>query len=96
MSDFKIDFIKDFLTEFPDKEILKTFIQSLPLNKQDKRFLIIRYCREDITPMKIVAYELAISERYAKTLHKEIIIKALPFINLFFIKALNTSLSKDI
>lgn len=95
MSDFKVDFIKDFLTEYPDKDILKSFIQSLPLSKQDKRFLIIRYCREDITPMKVVAYELDISERYAKALHKDIITRTLPYINLFFIKALNTSPLKD-
>lgn len=95
MSDFKVDFIKDFLEDYPDKEVLKNFIYNLPLSKQDKKLLVIRYCREETTPMKVVAYEMHISERYAKSLHKDIIIKSLPFINLFFIKALNTSLSKD-
>ena len=94
MSSFKVDFVKDFFEEYPDKEVLKDFIQTLPLSKQDKKLLIIRYCREERPPMKVVAYEMGFSERYVKSLHKEIIVKSLPFINLFFIKALNTSLSK--
>lgn len=95
MSDFKVDFIKDFLKDYPDKEILRNFIQNLPLSKQDKKLLTIRYCRESLTPAKVIAFEMGFSERYVKALHKEIIIRSLPFINLFFIKALSTSLSKD-
>lgn len=93
MSDFKVDFIKDFFNDFPDKEILRSFIYTLPLKKQERSLLEIRYC--DDKPMKVVAYELKVSERYAKSLHKDIIIKSLPFIKLFFIKALETSLCKN-
>lgn len=95
MSAFKVEFIKDFLEEYPNKDVLKGFIQTLPLSAQEKRLLTIRYCREEITVMKVVAYEMGVSERYAKALHKEIIQKSLPFINLFFIKALETTQSKD-
>ena len=91
MSNFKVDFIKDFLKDYPDKDVLRDFIRSLPLNKQEKDLLIIRYCEDEIIPMKLIAYKLNVSERYAKALHKEVIIKALPLINLFFIKALDTS-----
>lgn len=90
-----VDFIKDFFEDFPNKEVLKDFIQTLPLNNHDKKLLIIRYCQDEIPPMKVVAYEMGYSERYIKTLHKEVINKSLPYIKLFFIKALNTSLSKD-
>lgn len=95
MSAFKIEFVKDFFEEYPDKDVLKEFIRTLPLSPQEKKLLTIRYCRETITVMKVVAYEMGVSERYAKALHKEIIQKSLPYINLFFIKALNTSLPKD-
>ena len=95
MSDFKVDFIKDFLKEYPDKEVLKDFIYTLPLTQQEKKLLEIRYCRDILTPAKVIAYEMGYSERYIKTLHKEIILKSLPLINLFFIKAFHTSLSKD-
>lgn len=93
MSNFKVDFIKDFFNDYPDKEVLRSFIYTLPLTKQEKKLLEIRYC--DDKPMKVVAYKLEVSERYAKLLHKDIIIKSLPFIKLFFIKALDTSLHKD-
>ena len=93
MSNFKVDFIKDFFNDYPDKEVLRGFIRTLPLTKQEKKLLEIRY--SDDKPMKVVAYRLGISERYAKSLHKDIIIKSLPFIRLYFIKALNTSLHKD-
>ena len=95
MSAFKVEFVKDFFEEYPDKEVLKDFICTLPLSVQEKKLLTIRYCRDKLTVMKVVAYEMGVSERYAKTLHKQIIQKSLPFINLFFIKALNTTLPKD-
>lgn len=95
MSAFKIEFVKDFFEEYPDKDVLKDFIQTLPLSAQEKKLLTIRYCREQITVMKVVAFEMGVSERYAKTMHKDIIQKSLPYINLFFIKALETSSSKD-
>lgn len=95
MSDFKREFIKDFFADFPDKEALKDFIQNkLPLSPVDKKFLIMKYCNEKykITSNKIMAYELKISQRYVIELHNNIITKALPYINLIFIKALSTSL----
>ena len=92
MSDFKREFIKDFFSEFPDKEVLKKFIlDELPLSSFDKNFLVMKYCNEKITPNKVMAYNLTLSERYVITLHDNIIIKALPHINLIFIKALSTS-----
>lgn len=91
MSDFKREFVKDFLAQYPDKEVLKQFIDKLPLNKFDKNYLIMKYCREKITPHKVMAYELNVSQRYVVTLQENIITKTIPFINMFFIKALETS-----
>lgn len=91
MSDFKREFIKDFLAQYPDKDTLKEFINKLPLSNFDKGYLILKYCREKVTPHKVMAYELSLSQRYIITLHDNIITKALPYINMFFIQALKTS-----
>lgn len=92
MSDFKREFIKDFFSDYPDKEVLKDFIKNrLPLSPADKNFLIMKYCGEKITPNKIMAYNLTFSERYVIELHNNIITKSLPHINLIFIQALSTS-----
>lgn len=92
MSDFKREFIKDFLAEYPDKDTLREFLSKLPLSDFDKKYLIMKYCREKVTGHKVMAYELNLSQRYVITLHENIITKALPYINMFFIKALQTSL----
>ncbi len=92
MSDFKKEFIKDFLSNYPNKDILKEFISKLPLNNFDKNYLTLKYCATPITPHKVMAYKLSYSVRYTITLHEEIINRAIPYINLFFIKALETSL----
>lgn len=95
MSNSQRDFIKDFFTDFPDKKVLKEFIMDkLPLSSFDKKFLIAKYCNEKykVTPVKIMVHELGYSDRYIKELNNNIITKALPYINLIFIKALNTSL----
>ena len=94
MSKFKREFIKDFFLDYPDKVALKDFIQNkLPLSPVDKKFLIMKYCNEKykITSNKIMAYGLKISQRYVIELHNNIITKALPYVNLIFIKALGTS-----
>ena len=91
MSDFRREFIKDFLAQYPDKDALKKFISKLPLSDFDRKYLIMKYCREKVTPHKIMAYELNLSQRYVITLQENIITKAIPYINMFFIKALNTS-----
>lgn len=94
MSDFRREFIKDFFLDYPDKEALKDFIQKgLPLSSSDKNFLLMKYCNEKykVTPNKIMAYELQISQRYVIELHNNIITKALPYVNIMFIQALRTS-----
>lgn len=91
MSDFKREFIKDFLAQYPDKDTLKEFINKLPLSNFDKKYLILKYCGEKVTPHKVMAYELSLSQRYIITLHENIITKAIPYINMFFIKAFETS-----
>ena len=95
MSDFKRDFIKDFFLDYPDKVALKEFIQNrLPLSSFDKNFLICKYCNEKYsksTPNKIVAHELNFSQRYVIDLHNNIITRALPYVNLIFIQALQAS-----
>lgn len=92
MSDFRREFIKDFFLEYPNKEALKDFIQNgLPLSLYDKNFLIMKYCGDKTTPNKIMAYNLKVSERYIIELHNNIITRALPYMNLIFIKALETS-----
>lgn len=89
----KKEFIKDFFSDYPDKEVLKNFIdKELPVSGYDKKFLILKYCGEKVTPNKIMAYELGVSERYVKKVHNEVINRTLPYINIIFIKALNTSL----
>lgn len=96
MTNYQRDFIKDFFTDFPDKKVLKEFIMNnLPLSSFDKKFLITKYCNENykVTPVKIMAHELGYSDRYIKELNNNIITKALPYINLIFIKALSTSLN---
>ena len=92
MSDFKREFIQDFLSQYPDKGALKEFINNqLPLSDFDKKYLILKYCGEKVTPHKVMAYELSVSKRYVSTLQDNIITRAIPYINLFFIKALKTS-----
>lgn len=91
MSDFRREFIKDFLAQYPNKDTLKSFIGKLPLNDFDKKYLIMKYGGEKVTPHKVMAYELNLSLRYVITLHDNIITRAIPYINMFFIKALNTS-----
>ena len=92
MSDFKREFIKDFFLDYPDKEILKDFINNkLPLSSSDKKFLVMKYCGDKITPNKVMAYNLQVSERYVIELHHNIIKRALPYVNLIFIQALRTS-----
>lgn len=97
MSDFKREFIQDFLAQYPDKGALKEFINNqLPLSDFDKKYLIMKYCREKVTPHKVMAYELSVSNRYVSTLQDNIITRAIPYINLFFIKALMTSSQKQL
>ena len=91
MSDFKREFIKDFLAQYPDKGVLKEFINKLPLSNFDKKYLTMKYCGEKVTPHKVMAYNLTVSQRYVITLQENIITRAIPYINMFFIKALNTS-----
>lgn len=92
MSDFKREFIQDFLAQYPEKDALKEFISKLPLNDFDKKYLTMKYCREKVTPHKVMAYELNLSQRYVSTLQENIITRAIPYINMFFIKALQTSI----
>ena len=94
MSDFKREFIKDFLTNYPNKDVLRDFIDKLPLTDFDRKFLQMKYCSEKVTPHKVMAYKLTVSQRYVITLHENIITRAIPYINMFFIKALNTSPEK--
>lgn len=91
MSDFKREFIKDFLANYPNKEVLREFIDKLPLNVFDKNFLKMKYCNDKVTPHKVMAYNLTLSQRYVIALHENIITRAIPYINMFFIKALETS-----
>jgi hypothetical protein len=91
MSNFKRDFIQDFLADYPDKEVLKDFINKLPLSDFDKKYLVMKYCGEKVTPHKVMAYNLSLSQRYVSTLQDNIITRAIPYINMFFIKALDTS-----
>lgn len=91
MSDFKREFIQDFLAQYPNKDTLKEFINKLPLSDFDKKYLVMKYCGEKVTPHKVMAYELSVSQRYVSTLQDNIITRAIPYINLFFIKALDTS-----
>jgi hypothetical protein len=91
MSNFKRDFIQDFLADYPDKEVLKDFINKLPLSDFDKKYLVMKYCGEKVTPHKVMAYNLSLSQRYVSTLQENIITRAIPYINMFFIKALDTS-----
>ena len=51
----------------------------------------MKYCGEKVTPHKVMAYNLTVSQRYVITLHENIITRAIPYINMFFIKALETS-----
>lgn len=97
MSNFKRDFIQDFLAQYPDKGALKEFINNqLPLSDFDKKYLVMKYCGERVTPHKVMAYELSVSKRYVSTLQDNIITRAIPYINLFFIKALMTSPQKQL
>lgn len=91
MSNFKREFIQDFLADYPDKEVLKDFINKLPLSDFDKKYLVMKYCSEKVTPHKVMAYNLSLSQRYVSTLQENIITRAIPYINMFFIKALMTS-----
>lgn len=91
MSNFKREFIQDFLADYPDKEVLKDFINKLPLSDFDKKYLVMKYCGEKVTPHKVMAYNLSLSQRYVSTLQENIITRAIPYINMFFIKALDTS-----
>jgi len=91
MSNFKREFIQDFLADYPDKEVLKDFINKLPLSDFDKKYLVMKYCGEKVTPHKVMAYNLSLSQRYVSTLQENIITRAIPYINMFFIKALMTS-----
>ena len=92
MSDFKREFIQDFLEKYPDKGTLKEFINNqLPLSVFDKKYLIMKYCGEKVISHKVMAYELSVSKRYVSTLQDNIITRAIPYINMFFIKALETS-----
>lgn len=91
MSNFKREFIQDFLADYPDKEVLKDFINKLPLSDFDKKYLVMKYCGEKVTPHKVMAYNLSLSQRYVSTLQDNIITRAIPYINMFFIKALDTS-----
>lgn len=91
MSNFKREFIQDFLADYPDKEVLKDFINKLPLSDFDKKYLVMKYCGEKVTPHKVMAYNLSLSQRYVSTLQDNIITRAIPYINMFFIKALMTS-----
>lgn len=98
MTNSKRDFIKDFFVDFPNKETLKNFIDNeLPLNSFDKKFLTLKYCDEKYpkgTPVKVMAYNLGYYDRYIKELNNNIITRALPYINIIFIKALSTSLKQ--
>ena len=92
MSNFKREFIQDFLTQYPDKGALKEFINNqLPLSDFDKKYLVMKYCNEKVTGHKVMAYQLNLSQRYVSTLQENIITRAIPYINMFFIKALMTS-----
>ena len=91
MSDFKREFIQDFLAQYPNKDTLRDFISKLPLSDFDKKYLTLKYCGDKVTPHKVMAYELSVSQRYVSTLQDNIITRAIPYINLFFIKALDTS-----
>lgn len=91
MSNFKREFIQDFLADYPDKGVLKDFINKLPLSDFDKKYLVMKYCGEKVTPHKVMAYNLSLSQRYVSTLQENIITRAIPYINMFFIKALDTS-----
>lgn len=91
MSNFKREFIQDFLATYPDKEVLREFINNLPLADFDKKYLIMKYCNNKVTGHKVMAYNLSISQRYVSTLQDNIITRAIPYINMFFIKALKTS-----
>lgn len=91
MSNFKREFIQDFLADYPDKEVLKDFINKLPLSDFDKKYLVMKYCGKKVTPHKVMAYNLSLSQRYVSTLQENIITRAIPYINMFFIKALMTS-----
>ena len=91
MSNFKREFIQDFLADYPDKEVLRDFINKLPLSDFDKKYLVMKYCGEKVTPHKVMAYNLSLSQRYVSTLQENIITRAIPYINMFFIKALMTS-----
>lgn len=91
MSNFKREFIQDFLADYPDKEVLKDFINKLPLSDFDKKYLIMKYCNDKVTGHKIMAYQLNLSQRYVSTLQDNIITRAIPYINMFFIKDLDTS-----
>ena len=91
MSNFKREFIQDFLADYPDKEVLKDFINKLPLSDFDKKYLVMKYCGEKVTPHKVMAYNLSLSQRYVSALQENIITRAIPYINMFFIKALDTS-----
>lgn len=91
MSNFKREFIQDFLADYPDKEVLKDFINKLPLSDFDKKYLVMKYCGEKVTPHKVMSYNLSLSQRYVSTLQENIITRAIPYINMFFIKALDTS-----
>jgi hypothetical protein len=95
MSNFKREFIQDFLADYPDKEVLKDFINKLPLSDFDKKYLVMKYCGEKVTPHKVMAYNLSLSQRYVSTLQDNIITRAIPYINMFFIKALDTSSQKQ-
>lgn len=52
----------------------------------------MKYCNDKVTGHKVMAYQLKFSQRYVSTLQENIITRAIPYINLFFIKALETSL----
>lgn len=96
MGNFKRDFIQDFLAQYPDKEVLREFVNKLPLSEFDKKYLTMKYCRGKVTSHKVMAYELNLSQRYVSTLQENIITRAIPYINLFFIKALDTSPQEQI
>ena len=91
MSNFKREFIQHFLATYPDKEVLREFINKLPLSDFDKKYLVMKYCNDKVTGHKVMAYQLNFSQRYVSTLQENIITRAIPYINMFFIKALDTS-----
>ena len=86
MSNFKREFIQDFLADYPDKEVLKDFINKLPLSDFDKKYLVMKYCGEKVTPHKVMAYNLSLSQRYVSTLQENIITRAITA------KTMNTTL----